>query len=249
MGSGCRISVEINTDRPYQGVMITAIFAARDVEIPLAYALQALVPAAMEGVLREVIVIDRGSNDGTADVADAAGCEVVKGSETLEDDLRVAAERARSDWLLFLSPTSVLESGWHSDALEFIDRSLEAGTARSCAAVFRLGRGRRSPRSRMAEGLATFRTRALAAPYEEQGLLIPRALYRSLGGRRNLTAMAEVDLTRRIGRRRLTLLGKHAMARVPREGTGGIGRAVRNATCLALFVLRLPPSLIGRLAG
>lgn len=229
--------------------MITAIFAARNVETSLAYALQALVPAVMDGVLREVIAIDRASSDGTADVADAAGCEIIEGSEVLEEDLRLAADRARSDWLLFLSPATVLESGWHGDALEFIDRSLEAGTARSCAAVFRLDRGRRSSRSRVAEGLATFRTKALAAPYEEQGLLIPRALYRSLGGRRTLTAMADIDLTRRIGRRHLTLLGKHAMAHMPQEETGGTVQAVRNAICLALFVLRLPPSLIGRLAA
>jgi hypothetical protein len=61
--------------------------------------------------------------------------------------------------------------------------------------------------------------------------------------------MADVDLARRIGRRRLTLLRAHAMVRSRDQAGRGVVRAMRNAVCLALFVLRLPPRLIGRLAG
>ena len=229
--------------------MISAIFATKDVEMGLAHALYALVPAATEGILREVIVIDGGSRDGTRIVADAAGCDIVEGSGLVEDDLRLAADRARSDWLLFLSPHSVLDSGWQTEVLDFIGRAVETGRARSCAAVFHLGRSEYSSRARLAEWLATFRTRVLTAPYEEQGLLISRALYRSLGGHRQLPAMADVDLARRVGRRRLTLLRKRATVRQPRKESLGLVRAARNGTCLALFVLRFPVGFIGRLAA
>ena len=40
--------------------MITAIIETRDDEVPLPHALAALVPAATEGVVREVIIIDHG---------------------------------------------------------------------------------------------------------------------------------------------------------------------------------------------
>jgi glycosyltransferase involved in cell wall biosynthesis len=229
--------------------MITAIFATKDVEMGLAHALHALVPGATEGILRDVIVVDGGSRDGTAVVADAAGCEIIEGSGVAEDDLRLAAECARSDWLLFLSPESVLDHGWQTEVLEFVGAAAESGRARSCAAVFRLGRAEYSARARLAEWLASFRTRMLAAPYEEQGLLISRSLYRSLGGHRRLAAMADVDLARRIGRRRLTLLRKRATVRLPRKESVGLFRAVRNGACLALFVLRFPPGIIGRLAA
>jgi hypothetical protein len=246
--AGVDFQVEFQRPRPYQGSMITAIFATRDVEMGLAHALHALVPGATEGILREVIVVDGGSRDGTRVVADAAGCEIVEGSGVAEDDLRRAAERARSDWLLFLSPGCVLDAGWQTEVLEFIGTAVESGRALSCAAVFRLGRSEYSSRARLAEWLATFRTTALAAPYEEQGLLISRALYRSLGGHRRLPAMADVDLARRVGRRRLTLLRKRATLRLPKKDSVGLFRAVRNGACLALFVLRFPPGFIGRLA-
>ena len=229
--------------------MITAIFAAKDAEMSLAHALHALVPAAMDGVVREVVVIDGGSHDGTTMVADAAGCEIVEGGLSLEEDFRRVVLDARAEWLLFLSPAAVLESEWHKEALDFIDRALEAGKARSCAAVFRLGRSGDSFSDRVAEWFATVRTRLLAAPHGEQGLLISRALYRELGGHRQLPAMAEVDLARRIGRRRLTLLRKRANVRIPAGQSGGPLRAIRNGICLTLFVLRLPPALIGRLAA
>jgi hypothetical protein len=230
--------------------MITAIFAARDVEMPLAHALHALVPAAAEGVLREVLVIDGGSRDGTMVVADAAGCDIVESRGERESDLRRASERARADWLLFLSPRVVMETGWQAEAVDYIGRVVEAGRANRCAAVFRLGQADDTARARLSEWFASFRTKALAAPREEQGLLISRNFYRELGGHRILPAMSEVDLARRIGRRRLTLLRKRATIRAPMEQQErGVLRALRNGFCLALFVLRLPPALITRLAA
>jgi hypothetical protein len=143
----------------------------------------------------------------------------------------------------------VLEAGWQSEALAFVDRAFMAGDARTSAATFRLRRAESGGRARIAEGVASFRTRFFAAPYGEQGLLISRGFYRALGGHRDLPAMADVDLARRIGRRRLTLLRAHAMVRRPDRAGSGMARTMRNAVCLTLFVLRLPPRLIGRLAG
>lgn len=230
--------------------MITAIFAARDVEMPLAHALHALVPAAAEGILREVLVIDGGSSDGTAVVADAAGCDIIESRGERENELRHASEIAKADWLLFLSPHVALESGWQSEAADFIGRASEAGYADRCAAVFRLGQADDSTRARLSEWFASVRTKLLAAPRNEQGLLISRALYRKLGGHRSLPAMSEVDLARRVGRRRLTMLRKRATIRSPMASQErGLTRSLRSGLCLALFVLRLPPALIARLAA
>jgi glycosyltransferase involved in cell wall biosynthesis len=227
--------------------MITAILVTRDNEIDLAFALAPLVSAAVEGVLREVIVVDAGSRDATLAVADAAGCKIVKGAG--RDALVEAAEDAKSDWLLFLSPLSVLDAGWPGEVMSFIDRAILSGNGRRAAATFRLGRAEPGFGARLAEWAAAFRSRVVAAPYQEQGLLISRSLYRSVGGHRALPAMADVDLARRIGRRRLTLLRSRATPRGVSGGRGGFARSLRNAACLTLFVLRLPPALIGRLAA
>lgn len=227
--------------------MISAILAAGNDETGLALTLSALVPAATEGIIRDAVVVCDGSGDGTPEVADAAGCVIVRADGG--DGRRRAAESARADWLLFLPSGSVLEGAWPAEALAFIDRAVLSGEGRSRAATFRLGRVEPGWRARRAEWLAGLRSRLFAAPYEEQGLLISRAFYRSLGGHRALPAMADVDLARRIGGRRLTILRARAFVRGPAEGSRGIARPLRNACCLALFVLRLPPGLIGRIAA
>jgi glycosyltransferase involved in cell wall biosynthesis len=227
--------------------MITAIFSTSDNEAGLALALSPLVPAAVEGIVREVIVVDAGSRDGTVKVADTAGCTVLHGSG--HEALMHAAEAAKGDWLLFLSPASTLESNWQGEALSFIDQAILSGNGRGAAAAFRHGRGELGIGPRLAEWTATLRSRLFAAPYEEQGLLISRSLYQSVGGHRTLPAMAHVDLARRVGRRRLTLLRSRAVLRYNPKRAGGFARGARNAACLAMFVMRLPPRLIGRLAA
>ena len=162
--------------------MISVIFATKDDEAGLAWSLAALVTAATEGVVRDVTVVDDGSRDGTLVVADAAGCSILRGSAA--EGQANAASSGRGDWLLFLRPAVALDPGWQGEALAFIDAALNAGTARETAAVFRLGRAGSGVRVRSAEWLGTVRARLFSAPYEEQGLLISRAFYRTLGGHR-----------------------------------------------------------------
>ncbi|MEX2318793.1 MAG: glycosyltransferase [Bauldia sp.] len=120
--------------------MITAIIETLNDEVALAHTLAALVPAATEGVLREVIVIDHGSTDGTLVVADAAGCNVVVAAKVAGDPRRFAAERARGAWLLLLPPSAVLGPDWQGAAMTFADRAMVAG--RGMTAVGRFDRGR-----------------------------------------------------------------------------------------------------------
>lgn len=119
--------------------MITAIIETRDDEVGLAHLLAALVPAATEGVIREVVVIDHGSSDGTLTVADVAGCTIIEAGKVSGDTRRRAAEGARGDWLLFLSPRATLAAGWQRSAVAFIDNALMTGSARSRIATFRRG--------------------------------------------------------------------------------------------------------------
>ncbi|MEQ1710252.1 MAG: glycosyltransferase, partial [Hyphomicrobium sp.] len=58
--------------------MITVVIPTLNAEGGLAATLTALVPAVVEGVVREVIVVDGGSTDRTLDIADQAGVEIVK---------------------------------------------------------------------------------------------------------------------------------------------------------------------------
>jgi hypothetical protein len=126
-------------DRLMTAAMITALIETLNDEVALAHALAALVPAATEGVLREVVVIDHGSTDGTLVVADAAGCTIVAAGAA-GDQRRFAVERARGAWVLLLPPTAVLEPGWQGEAMAFVDRALVAGRAMTAVGRFHSGR-------------------------------------------------------------------------------------------------------------
>lgn len=218
-------------------------------EMALAHALAALVPAAADGIVREVIIVDAGSEDGTVMVADAAGCRIVRGTGVLGEDLAAGAAVARSEWLLFLSPNVMLEPGWQREVQEFMDRTAMAGAGTQRAAAFRHARASFGFRARLAEFGAILRSRLFAAPYAEEGLLISARLYREIGGHRALPGMVEVELARRIGRGRLVFLRARAVLRGDAAARPGFARGLRNTACLTLFVLRVPAGVIGRIAA
>src|ERR1041384_524752 len=87
--------------------MLSIIIPTHDSERPLLHTLAALVPGATAGLVREVIVADGGSTDGTAQVADIAGCVLFSSGEPLGARLKAAADGARGKWLMFLRPGAV----------------------------------------------------------------------------------------------------------------------------------------------
>jgi len=97
----------------------------------LAVTLASLVPGAVEGVVREVVLIDRGMEAGSRKVADHAGCAVIPVEEV---PARIAG--AKGDWLLFLEPGARLQPGWIGAVVEHAE-SVEAGRAKMPCARFR----------------------------------------------------------------------------------------------------------------
>jgi glycosyltransferase involved in cell wall biosynthesis len=182
--------------------MISVVIATHESERPLVRTLAALVPAVLEGLVREVIVADGGSSDGTATVADVAGCRFMTIPGPLGARLAAASAAARSEWLLFLPPGSIPVAGWIEEAERFVRDSALADRQVPRAAVFRPGT---AVQSILAAALA--RAAALGAlPKPSQGLLIHRTLYDELGGHDAANANPETALLRRIGRRRIVVL-------------------------------------------
>ena len=90
----------------------------------------------------------------------------------------------------------------------------------------------------------------LGLPYGDQGLLIHRDLLRSVGGVRALPLMEDVDLVRRLGRRRLVGLDVPAVTSAAKwQRDGWYRRSARNLLCLALYFAGVPLRLIARLYG
>ena len=118
------------------------------------------------------------------------------------------------------------------------------------AGWFRLALDCDDPRARRLERTVAWRSRVLALPYGDQGLLIHRDLLAAAGGMRDLPLMEDVDLIRRLGRRRLRALDAVALTSAEKwQRDGWYRRSFRNLGCLALWFVGVPPRLIVRIYG
>lgn len=188
--------------------MLSVIIPTLDSERALVPTLAALVSGATEGLIREVLLADGGSQDDTAVVADVAGCKFLKLDRPLGERLRAAAAAARGPWLLFLRPRVMLDTAWIGETRRFIEMIRDSERA----AVFRRGAVAPSPlREAFAQAIAALG----AKPRPEQGLLISRRFYDALGGHRAEAADPEADLIGRIGRKRIARLATMAVLTVP----------------------------------
>ena len=219
--------------------MISVVIPTVNAERLLPRCFDSLIPAAVRGVVREVIVCDAGSTDSTLAIADGAGAHIVHARKGRGQQLIEGAATARSDWLLFLHPETALEPGWEVEAESFMDQAV---MEQPRAAVFRFALEDFGGEARRAEALASLRTSLFALPYGDQGLLIPKRLYQKLGGYRALADMEDADLVRRIGRRRLVSLRARAV-NVARPSKG----VLRGAAMLLLHALRVPSRVLARL--
>ena len=196
-------------------------------------------PATLDSVREadEVVVVDGGSSDDTAALASSLGTTLVRTNPGRGAQLRQGVQVARGDWLLLLHADTRLMAGWR----QVIPAPGQAG-------YYRFALDSDDPRARRLERLVAWRCRVLALPYGDQGLLIHRDLLHRVGGVRALPLMEDVDLVRRLGRRRLVALDVAAVTSAEKwRRQGWYRRSLRNLGCLTLYFAGVPPSLIARL--
>lgn len=224
--------------------MLSVIIPTLDAEATLPRTLDAVLEEKACPFALEVVVSDGGSSDGTAALAQARGCRVIAGLPGRGRQLAAGADTARGEWLLFLHADTALERGWPRAVNAFV---ADVGNARR-AGYFRYALDDPSPAARRIERLVAWRCRWLGLPYGDQGLLIARAFHDDLGGFRLMPLMEDVELMRRIGRRRQAALPARAVTSAARYRRGGWwARPLRNLGCLALYLIGVPPRLIARL--
>lgn len=96
--------------------MISVIVQTLNNAATLPACLGALVPAAVDAIVTEVIVVDGGSTDATLAIIEDAGAKRASSVEA-------AVAAAKADWLLLLPADVRLEAGWDAEAAAHLQNS------------------------------------------------------------------------------------------------------------------------------
>jgi hypothetical protein len=182
--------------------MISIVIPAQGNEAETVATLTALVPGSVAGLVRDVVLVDRGGGGNIARIADVAGCRYLACEGSRADAIAAGVKLTRGSWLMFLHAGAVLESGWIEETAKFIESVAMSGRQR--AGVFRYARAPYAD-SGIASALRQI-VRTVAGPSTRQGLLIARDHYEKLGGYAPGARAAESKLLSKIGRSHRAIL-------------------------------------------
>jgi rSAM/selenodomain-associated transferase 2 len=191
-----------------------------------------------------IIVVDGGSSDATIEEARARGAKIVESALGRGVQLATGGRYAKCTWLLFLHADTQLPPGWYDEVEAFMQD--EDNYRRAAAFSFLLDDDILS--ADILEFIVNIRTRALALPYGDQGLLLSREFYQDLHGYAHLAIMEDIEIIRRIGRGRLHIFKSCAVTSADKYRRDGyIFRPLKNILCLGLYFLGLSPRLIAKI--
>lgn len=107
--------------------MLTVIMECKDQESAVAQTLASLVSGAVQGLVADVILLDRGSVDDTAALAEAVGCRFVENTSLPE-----VISTARGQWILVVEPGArLMQSSWNEEIPDYIGLGLGAASFRA----------------------------------------------------------------------------------------------------------------------
>jgi rSAM/selenodomain-associated transferase 2 len=172
--------------------MLSIIIPCLNEAESIADTLAALAPARRRGA--EVIVVDGGSDDGTADRAAPMADAVISAARGRASQMNAGARRARGEILLFLHADSrppEAADGLVIDGLKRASRSWGR---------FDVSIDGAHPLLRAVERLMNLRSRLTGIATGDQGIFITRTLFTAAGGFPNIPLMEDIELSRRLKR-------------------------------------------------
>jgi len=149
----------------------------------------------------EIIVVDGGSQDETAEIAENLGAKVLRTSPSKAAQMNAGAAKATGKVLLFLHADTRLPEN-------FEECVLAAATQDGfCAGAFSLGIESPKKGLRLIEQVANWRSRFFQMPYGDQALFVSRNLFQEVGGYPEYQIMEDFELIRRLKKKgKLTIL-------------------------------------------
>lgn len=202
----------------------------------------AVVEAVHRAKPHEVIVVDGGSTDGTAELAAQAGAIVLASTPGRGQQQRLGAERARGESLLFLHADTRLPENYPQIVARILSRPAVA------AGAFRFQLDEPGTSYRWIERLVDWRCRLFELPYGDQAIFVRTAVLRQIGGYPGLPLMEDYELIRRLrklGRIEVAGVAAATSARRWRE-MGGLTAACSNVACFTAYQLGVSAETLAR---
>ena len=182
----------------------------------------------------ELIVVDGGSQDGTPEIAAAAGARVIASQPGRAAQLALGARESRSEVVLFLHADTRLPRGWSEEVANAL---ADPGTV---GGAFRF----RFEREDAAKGAgfldlvewgARLRSELLGLPYGDQALFVRRSVLCAIGGVPQVPIMEDLDLVQAMKRAgQLARLAAPVSTSARRHRAGGPLRVSLRHLLLAL---------------
>jgi uncharacterized protein len=185
----------------------------------------------------EIIVVDGGSRDGTAEIAESLGAKVLRTSPPKGAQMNAGAAEAGGDVLLFLHADTRLPENFEECVLA------AAAQDGFCAGAFSLGIESSKEGLRLIEKVANWRSRFLQLPYGDQALFVSRNRFQAVGGYPNYPIMEDFVLIRRLKKKgKITILPQSVHTSPRRWQDLGIFRTwLLNQVIIVAYYLGISP--------
>ena len=190
----------------------------------------------------ECIVVDGGSSDESAEVAQSRGVKVLHSPPGRARQMNAGAEVAEGRFLLFLHADTRLPEGFDGHVRQILTGS---GVA---AGAFQLQIDAPSARLRLIEKAATWRSRYLQMPYGDQAIFLRKELFREMGGFPDLPIMEDFQLIRRLqGEGRIVIASAAVVTSARRwKKLGALRTTLLNQLMILGFYLGFEPARLAR---
>jgi hypothetical protein len=191
----------------------------------------------------DVVVADGGSGDGTPACAVAGGARVLQAPRGRANQLNRGGTVVRGEWLLFLHADCRLGAEARSALLAAVEPS--AGVQ---AAVFRFAIDLPTVSRLFIEIGQGIREALSGLAYGDQGLLVRRELFESIGGYPDLPLMEDVAMIRALRRRtRVARLPAPLVTSGRRYRRGGVLRTwLKHTALISLYLIGTSPARLAR---